>query len=228
MRLYPAIDILERQRRAARQGRLRRQDGLRRGPARGRARLGRGRAPSSCTSSTSTAREAGEPVNLEHLRADRRRARACRCSTAAACARAEAVDDALDAGAARVILGTAAFTDPDDARRRCSPRTARARSLVGVDVRGGHVATHGWLQTSDVPAPRGVRARCASAACAASSSPTSTTTACSTAPTARRSRGSRAPSATAALIFSGRHRHARGPRGARRAARGAGLERSTA
>jgi phosphoribosylformimino-5-aminoimidazole carboxamide ribonucleotide (ProFAR) isomerase len=26
------------------------------------------------------------------------------------------------------------------------------RIVVGVDVRGGHVATHGWLNTSDVPA----------------------------------------------------------------------------
>ncbi len=64
---------------------------------------------------------------------------------------AAAVRLALDAGAARVIIGTAAFTDSamlGDVLAREDPE----RIVVGVDVRGGYVATHGWLSTSDVPA----------------------------------------------------------------------------
>ena len=68
VRLYPAIDILGGSAVRLVQGRLRRQEGLRRGPAVGGARLGRRRARGACTSSTSTAPRPGEPVNLEHLR----------------------------------------------------------------------------------------------------------------------------------------------------------------
>ena len=57
--------------------------------------------------------KAGEPVNLEQLRRDRRRARRAgpvRRRPALGAARST---HALAAGAARVILGTAAFTDPE-------------------------------------------------------------------------------------------------------------------
>jgi phosphoribosylformimino-5-aminoimidazole carboxamide ribotide isomerase len=61
---------------------------------------------------------------------------------------AEAVGQALTAGAARVILGTVAFTDPDILERVLAAHGPE-RILVGVDVRGGYVATHGWLQSTD-------------------------------------------------------------------------------
>jgi phosphoribosylformimino-5-aminoimidazole carboxamide ribotide isomerase len=64
---------------------------------------------------------------------------------------AQAVSDALAAGAARVILGTAAFTDPELLQRVLDTHGPE-RVLVGVDVRGGLVATHGWLQTTEVKA----------------------------------------------------------------------------
>jgi phosphoribosylformimino-5-aminoimidazole carboxamide ribotide isomerase len=64
---------------------------------------------------------------------------------------AQAVSDALAAGAARVILGTAAFTDPELLERVLDTHGPE-RVLVGVDVRGGLVATHGWLQTTEVKA----------------------------------------------------------------------------
>jgi phosphoribosylformimino-5-aminoimidazole carboxamide ribotide isomerase len=63
---------------------------------------------------------------------------------------AEAVDSAIAAGAWRVIIGTAVFTAPEvlaHALREHGPD----RVVVSVDARGGLVATHGWLSTSDVP-----------------------------------------------------------------------------
>jgi phosphoribosylformimino-5-aminoimidazole carboxamide ribotide isomerase len=63
----------------------------------------------------------------------------------------QAVTEALHAGAARVILGTAAFTDPDLLSRTLAAHGPE-RVLVSVDVRGGFVATHGWLQTTEARA----------------------------------------------------------------------------
>ena len=61
----------------------------------------------------------------------------------------EAVDDALSAGARRVILGTAAFTQPDLLREALAAHGPE-RVLVSVDVRGGRVATAGWTRASDI------------------------------------------------------------------------------
>jgi phosphoribosylformimino-5-aminoimidazole carboxamide ribotide isomerase len=61
----------------------------------------------------------------------------------------DAVAAALDVGAARVILGTAAMFDPT-VLRDCLAAHGPERILVGVDVRGGEVVTHGWLMGTDV------------------------------------------------------------------------------
>jgi phosphoribosylformimino-5-aminoimidazole carboxamide ribotide isomerase len=64
---------------------------------------------------------------------------------------AGAVAAALAAGASRVVIGTAAFTDPamlDEVLAASDPE----QLAVGVDVRGGLVATHGWVQTSELRA----------------------------------------------------------------------------
>lgn len=56
-----------------------------------------------------------------------------------------AVEAAIGAGAGRVILGTAAFTDPillEEALARWPGKV-----LVSVDVREGRVATEGWTET---------------------------------------------------------------------------------
>jgi phosphoribosylformimino-5-aminoimidazole carboxamide ribotide isomerase len=58
-----------------------------------------------------------------------------------------AVDEALAAGAARVILGTAAFADPELLRGSLAVHGPE-RVLVSVDVRGGRVATAGWTETT--------------------------------------------------------------------------------
>lgn len=56
----------------------------------------------------------------------------------------------LEAGVARVILGTAAVRDPDLVRE--AARAHPGRIAVGVDVRDGRVATAGWLAASDLSA----------------------------------------------------------------------------
>jgi phosphoribosylformimino-5-aminoimidazole carboxamide ribotide isomerase len=67
----------------------------------------------------------------------------------------DAVTAALEAGAARVVVGTAAHRDPallDAALERHGDRVA-----VAIDVRGGRVTTEGWTETTDLAA--GERAR---------------------------------------------------------------------
>jgi phosphoribosylformimino-5-aminoimidazole carboxamide ribotide isomerase len=60
------------------------------------------------------------------------------------------VEQALDAGAERVILGTAAFADPDFLAQALARWPERV--LVSVDVRGGRVATSGWTETIELTA----------------------------------------------------------------------------
>jgi phosphoribosylformimino-5-aminoimidazole carboxamide ribotide isomerase len=62
----------------------------------------------------------------------------------------DAVDAAIAAGAWRVIIGTAVFTAPEVVVHAID-RYGADRVVVSVDARGGLVATHGWLSTSDVP-----------------------------------------------------------------------------
>ncbi len=59
----------------------------------------------------------------------------------------ETVDKYFEAGVGRVILGTAAVTDPDflqEALNKYGERIA-----VGVDIRDGYVAIKGWLEKSE-------------------------------------------------------------------------------
>jgi len=61
-----------------------------------------------------------------------------------------AVRDALRAGAQRVILGTAAYTDVDFLDDVVGAYGDRL--VVSVDTRGGHVSTSGWTETTQMPA----------------------------------------------------------------------------
>lgn len=61
-----------------------------------------------------------------------------------------AVRAALRAGAERVILGTAAYTDVDFLDDVLG--AFRERVIVSVDTRGGHVSTSGWQETTQMPA----------------------------------------------------------------------------
>jgi phosphoribosylformimino-5-aminoimidazole carboxamide ribotide isomerase len=63
---------------------------------------------------------------------------------------AEAVADAFAAGAARAILGTAAFADVDFLDEVVG--RFGERIVVSVDTRGGFVSTAGWTETTELPA----------------------------------------------------------------------------
>jgi phosphoribosylformimino-5-aminoimidazole carboxamide ribotide isomerase len=94
--------------------------------------------------------KAGHPVNLEHLRRVASES-GVPVQYGGGLRSAAAVSDALNAGAARVIIGTAAITDPDMLDRALAEQDSE-QIAVSVDVRDGYVATHGWLQTSEIQA----------------------------------------------------------------------------
>ena len=62
----------------------------------------------------------------------------------------EVVRRYLDAGIDRVILGTAAVTDPAFLREAVSGYGSRI--AVGIDIRDGYVAIKGWTEKSQEPA----------------------------------------------------------------------------
>jgi len=92
----------------------------------------------------------GKPANLEHLRrisgelgVDVQYGGGLRS--------ARSVREALQAGAARVLLGTAAFADPQLLEEVLAAHGPE-RVLVSVDARGGRVATAGWTERSELSA----------------------------------------------------------------------------
>lgn len=69
----------------------------------------------------------------------------------------EAIQAALDAGAARAIVGTAALTDVEALATRFGERL-----VVAVDMRDGRVVAEGWATESDLAADE-LAQRCAAA-----------------------------------------------------------------
>ncbi|HYI99647.1 MAG TPA: 1-(5-phosphoribosyl)-5-[(5-phosphoribosylamino)methylideneamino]imidazole-4-carboxamide isomerase [Thermoleophilaceae bacterium] len=60
----------------------------------------------------------------------------------------QSVRAALAAGATRVVVGTAAYTDAEFLQSALE--TWRQRILVAVDVRGGHVSVSGWTRETQM------------------------------------------------------------------------------
>ena len=56
----------------------------------------------------------------------------------------------LDAGVARVVIGTAAVRDPDRVRAICNRFPGRI--VLGIDARNGMVAIEGWTETTRIRA----------------------------------------------------------------------------
>jgi phosphoribosylformimino-5-aminoimidazole carboxamide ribotide isomerase len=92
--------------------------------------------------------KAGEPRSLEHL-GEIVRATGVPVQYGGGLRTFVAVRDALAAGANRVVLGTAAYSDMDflDSVLEQWP----VRTVVAIDVREGMVSVSGWTQTTQMP-----------------------------------------------------------------------------
>jgi phosphoribosylformimino-5-aminoimidazole carboxamide ribotide isomerase len=90
--------------------------------------------------------KAGEPRNLDNVR---RIAAAVDCpiQVGGGLRTAAAVAAVLDAGAERVVIGTAALRDPEFLDTVLSAHDERV--VVSVDARDGKVSLSGWTETSD-------------------------------------------------------------------------------
>lgn len=97
--------------------------------------------------------KAGEPRNLDAVR---RIAAAVECpiQVGGGLREPEAVTAVLEAGAARVVIGTAALRDPQFLDAALADHAESI--VVSVDTRGGKVSLAGWTETSDVDAPEAV------------------------------------------------------------------------
>lgn len=58
------------------------------------------------------------------------------------------IEDWLDRGLARVILGTVAVRDPDLVKQAC--KAFPGKIAVGIDAKGGKVAVEGWAEASSL------------------------------------------------------------------------------
>jgi phosphoribosylformimino-5-aminoimidazole carboxamide ribotide isomerase len=90
----------------------------------------------------------GAPVNLDQVR---RIAQAAKVpiQVGGGLRSLEAVESVLDAGAKRIILGTAAYRDLDlldEVVTRIGERL-----VVSLDARGGRLAAAGWLEQTELP-----------------------------------------------------------------------------
>jgi phosphoribosylformimino-5-aminoimidazole carboxamide ribotide isomerase len=89
----------------------------------------------------------GRPVALEHLRAITAEA-GVPVQYGGGLRALGHLRDALGAGAERVVLGTAAFRDEELLEQALGEYGFRV--AVAVDVRGGQVATSGWIDTTEI------------------------------------------------------------------------------
>ena len=89
---------------------------------------------------------AGEPVNLEHVR---RIVAAVEVPVqfGGGLRDSKKVEEAISSGADRVVLGTAAFRDPEMAAAIAAAHGDRV--VASVDARSGKVAAEGWTELSE-------------------------------------------------------------------------------
>jgi phosphoribosylformimino-5-aminoimidazole carboxamide ribotide isomerase len=90
---------------------------------------------------------AGEPVSLDHLRRIASEL-PVPVQYGGGLRSVVAVREALAAGAERVVLGTAAYTDLDFLDQVIEAWGVRV--LVAIDVRGGHVSVAGWTKATQM------------------------------------------------------------------------------
>jgi phosphoribosylformimino-5-aminoimidazole carboxamide ribotide isomerase len=94
--------------------------------------------------------KSGEPVNIEHLRTIVEEL-GLPVQFGGGLRSDVSIQAAFEAGARRVILGTAIFTDPE-LPFRAMEEHGHENVLISIDARDGFVATHGWLEATKVTA----------------------------------------------------------------------------
>lgn len=90
----------------------------------------------------------GAPVNIEHVRRITAEV-SVPVRVGGGLRTIEAVRDAIEAGAARVVLGTAAYQDIDLLDEAIAEFGDRV--MVSIDARGGRLAGAGWTEQTDIP-----------------------------------------------------------------------------
>jgi phosphoribosylformimino-5-aminoimidazole carboxamide ribotide isomerase len=147
MILYPAIDILDGKAVRLARGSFDEQTVYDADPLEAALRWAEGGARALHVVDLDGARS-GAPVNLEHVRRIAEQA-GVPIQVGGGLRSTEAIDQVLDAGAERVVLGTAAYHDIDlldDAVDRLGNRL-----VVSVDARDGRLAASGWMEQTDIP-----------------------------------------------------------------------------
>jgi phosphoribosylformimino-5-aminoimidazole carboxamide ribotide isomerase len=96
---------------------------------------------------------AGEPRNLDAIRRITD-AVECPIQVGGGLRDADSVAAVLEAGAERVVIGTAALRDPKFLDEALAAHGEAV--VVSVDTRGGKVSLSGWTETSDIEAPEAV------------------------------------------------------------------------
>jgi phosphoribosylformimino-5-aminoimidazole carboxamide ribotide isomerase len=92
---------------------------------------------------------AGEPINLEHVRRIVA-AVSVPVQLGGGLRNSKRVEQAISAGAERVVLGTAAVRDPELAEAIATAHGDRV--VASVDARSGKVAAEGWTEGTDLEA----------------------------------------------------------------------------
>ena len=90
----------------------------------------------------------GAPVNLEHVRRIAAEA-GVPVQVGGGLRTIEAVQDAIAAGAARVVIGTAAYRDIDFLDATLAEHDDRV--VISIDARAGQLAGAGWTEQTDIP-----------------------------------------------------------------------------
>ncbi len=147
--LYPAIDLKEGQVVRLKQGRMEEATVFDPDPARAAARWVEKGARWLHVVDLDGA-FAGGSRNLQAVREIVRAASGARVQLGGGLRSLEAMEKALSLGVSRVIIGTRALEG--DLVARAVERFGPERVIVGIDARGGMVATNGWVEVTDVRA----------------------------------------------------------------------------
>jgi phosphoribosylformimino-5-aminoimidazole carboxamide ribotide isomerase len=150
--LYPAIDIRGGQAVRLLQGDYARETTYDADPVDAAARWAEEGAPFLHVVDLDGAK-AGEPRNLEAIRRIAEEV-SCPIQVGGGLRGPEAIAAVFEAGAERVVIGTAALRDPQLLEEAIGAHGERV--VVSVDTRGGKVSLSGWTETSDADAPDAV------------------------------------------------------------------------